>query len=282
MNKGKYTLESLLQSNKYFDSRYRLIQEEVDKVNEHVQLIEQTRSKETPRAGDKVQYTTRYGDYCPNALVEYIGENEVNICGKPSFPFIWPDDEQKGITCSTSGGEWAYAPIKRLQYIGKALNWFCVWGHCGPCAGGTIHFEAEVSLWEYVEDNPVYGSFTTKDWQRMHINKITNQEWRNRHGGYLYLGDGIAFSTEQEFNEFVALYRGTLFKITSFRSSGESYMLWYYKHQDKVIPKEEWDKLDLPSDIKYFYGKEKRVKTSVDDINHIVTAYLSQEQYYQK
>lgn len=65
MNKGKYTLESLLQSNKYFDSRYRLIQEEVDKVNEHVQLIEQTRSKETPRAGDKVQYTTRYGDYCP-------------------------------------------------------------------------------------------------------------------------------------------------------------------------------------------------------------------------
>ena len=37
MNKGKYTLESLLQSNKYFDSRYRLIQEEVDKVNEHVQ-----------------------------------------------------------------------------------------------------------------------------------------------------------------------------------------------------------------------------------------------------
>ena len=105
MNKGKYTLESLLQSNKYFDSRYRLIQEEVDKVNEHVQLIEQTRSKETPRAGDKVQYTTRYGDYCPNALVEYIVENEVNICGKPSFPFIWPDDEQKGITCSTSGGE---------------------------------------------------------------------------------------------------------------------------------------------------------------------------------
>ena len=59
-------------------------------------------------------------------------------------------------------------------------------------------------------------------------------------------------------------------------------MLWYYKHQDKVIPKEEWDKLDLPSDIKYFYGKEKRVKTSVDDINHIVKAYLSQEQYYQK
>lgn len=281
MNQGKYTLESLLQNNKYFDSRYRLRQEDVDKVNEHVQLIEQTRSKDTPQAGDKVQYTSRYGDYCPGALVDHIERDEVNICGRPSQPFIWPDDGRKGIICSTSGGEWTYAPIKRLQYIGKALQRFCMWGHCGPCSSGNIQFEAEASLWEYIEDKPVYGTFTTKDWQKMHISKLTNREWRNKHGGYLYLGDGIAFSTEQEFNEFVDLYKGTLFKIASSEYSN-SYMLWYYKHQDKVIPKEEWDKLDLPSDIKYFYGKEKRVKTSVDDINHIVTAYLSQEQYYQK
>lgn len=112
----------------------------------------------------------------------------------------------------------------------------------------------------------------------MYISKLITPEARSNHCGYMYLGDGIAFQNEQEFEEFVALYHGTLIP-TNATESCNSYVLWCYRQQDKVLSAEEWDKIACPSDSRYFYGREKLVKTVVDDAKHLVTAYLSRQQY---
>ncbi len=55
MSKAKrYTLETLLPLNVSYDSNHGLTQEDVDMVNSLVGVIESTRSKHTPKIGDRV------------------------------------------------------------------------------------------------------------------------------------------------------------------------------------------------------------------------------------
>lgn len=277
-NQNLYTLESLLVHNESYNREHRLTKNDVDMANEYVRLIEITRSKFIPKAGDMVHYTTRYGDFYPHSHIDCAEDRGYSICEQPYVPFIRADKKRKGIVCSTSGGAWALIPKDKLTYIGKENKCFCDWGHCGACGNGAVRFEARVSLWEYTQADPIFGPFTTKDWRKMYISKLITPEARNNHGGYMYLGDGIAFQTEQEFMEFVALYHGTLIQ-TNATESCNSYVLWCYRHQDKVLSAEEWDKIACPSNSRYFFGREKLVKTVVDDAKHLVTAYLSRQQY---
>ena len=66
----KYTVETLLPLNVSYDSDHGLTQEDVDMVNSLVEVIESTRSKHTPKIGDRVVYTQKGGEYHPHGLIE--------------------------------------------------------------------------------------------------------------------------------------------------------------------------------------------------------------------
>ena len=77
MSKAKrYTLETLLPLNVSYDSDHGLTQEDVDMVNSLVEVIESTRSKHTPKIGDRVVYTQKGGEYHPHGLIEKKHEDK--------------------------------------------------------------------------------------------------------------------------------------------------------------------------------------------------------------
>jgi hypothetical protein len=207
MNK-QYDIESLIRANPSFHLEHLVTEHDVEKVNNHIKLIENTRSDTLPKAGDKILFTSKHGDYCPNTIIEKVGEDEIYVCTGPTSPFIMPSDD--GIYCSISGGPFETIQKKLLKYIGKQTAFFWLWGNCGACGNGGIYFEAEVSLWEYKAPDALYGEFTTKDWRKLYISKRTKQQM----AGEIYLyttNQGIAFRDEKEFKQFVTEHNGTIF-----------------------------------------------------------------------
>lgn len=57
-------------------------------------------------------------------------------------------------------------PPKALKYVCKEEKLFKDWGSCGARGNGTVSFKAEVSIWEYIEPDPLYDDYTTKDWRK--------------------------------------------------------------------------------------------------------------------
>ena len=84
----RYTLETLLPLNVSYDSDHGLTQEDVDMVNSLVEVIESTRSKHTPKIGDRVVYTQKGGEYHPHGLIEKKHEDNFYVCLDPFIPFV--------------------------------------------------------------------------------------------------------------------------------------------------------------------------------------------------
>ena len=72
--KDRYSRETLLPMNTLYDHEHHLTQEDVDMANKLVRHIERTRNPRVPQVGDRVRYTTRYGDFYGNALIEAVRE----------------------------------------------------------------------------------------------------------------------------------------------------------------------------------------------------------------
>ena len=194
MSKAKrYTLETLLPLNVSYDSDHELTQEDVDMVNSLVEVIESTRSKHTPKIGDRVVYTQKGGEYHPHGLIEKKHEDKFYVCLDPFIPFVWESDT--AIKVDVSGGPFYHADADKFKFIGWTEADFKEWGHCGATANGTVRFKAKVPLWAYSEPNPLYGDFTTKDWKKITL--------RKRKEGNLYDSMQIAFRDEDELQEYV-------------------------------------------------------------------------------
>ena len=165
MSKAKrYTLETLLPLNVSYDNDHGLTQEDVGMVNSLVEVIESTRSRHTPKIGDRVVYTQKGGEYHSQALIEKKRDNQFYVCLDPYIPFVWESDTD--IKVDVSGGPFYYADSEKFKFIGWTEADFKEWGHCGATANGTVRFMAKVPLWAYSEPNPLYGDFTTKDWKK--------------------------------------------------------------------------------------------------------------------
>ena len=59
--KEKYGIETLKERNVSYDHEHGLTQKDVDMANNHVQLIERTRSEVTPQIGDRLVYVPNMG-----------------------------------------------------------------------------------------------------------------------------------------------------------------------------------------------------------------------------
>lgn len=244
----KYTVESLKKINSRFcSSHYYLMESDVCMANRYVKLIENSRSETEPCIGDIVQYTNEYGDYYVDAHIEKVYEDgNINICEQPYVPFIKANTDNSGILCNTSSGAWCNIPKAKLRYIGKKKKRFCDWGNCGPCADGTIEFEAEVSVWKYTSGENRFISkvnnkpYTTKEFNRMKINYCPN---RRKESPYIYFGDAMAWKTDLELQAWLRTYRAEVFDW-----GGNGMFVWYWKEERHSIAPTEFEAMDLPED----------------------------------
>lgn len=265
--KNKYTLETLLPLNVSYDCEHCLTQSDVDMANTLVELIERTRTDEHPQVGDLMVHVSKHGDYSPRALIEKEYEGALSVCIHPYIPFVYR--KGNGIGCDVSGGPFCRVEISDVEFKGWDTAYFKEWGHCGPRANGAVNFAASVALWEYREPDPLYGDFTTKDWQRIYVRKDTDVD-----AEYLYQGIGICCKDEEEFEEFLSDHEGTAFP----GNWHNQVVVWCFKHSVKGISREQWDAMDIPVSERIVHGRRQPVKIYKDMENHeSVFHYLSPE-----
>lgn len=223
MKYTEYTAEILVKINESYNHQHVITKYDVDMVNEHTKLIESTRSSNIPKVGDRLLFTSKHGDYCPNALIEKKNDDKFSVCVNPYVPFIYSRDE--GIRCDVSGGPFTSVPMTDLIYIGQCDSTFCDWGHCGRCGNGAVHFNAKVSVWEYIEPKPLYDGFTTQYWHRVYLNKHKEEEiWRY---GNLYTSDKICFAKEEDYQNFLKEHNATVY----LGNWPGQFVVWYNKEQ---------------------------------------------------
>lgn len=259
-----YDLESLSEINQRFiGTHLRLTDWDVDKSNRMSDLIEQTRNPLLPMPGDIVEFTNRWGDCYQNAHIESVTDDEVYICEEPYIPFASISEEE--IYFNTSGGAWRTLP-RNLKRIGSRPKRFHSWGHTGPCADGTVDYFAEVNVWKYIESDPFFGTYTTKDYckQCISYDPKDSSSW-----GYHYYGKGHAYKTEKEYLAWLTTYRGVEF--AGFWENQT--VVFCYRAEEILISKDEWNDLVLPTDTRMMNGTIIDIKYRVDDETHIITEY---------
>lgn len=258
-----YTKETLAPLNQRFISaHYHLTDSDVDLANKLVDLIEQTRDPDRPMPGDIVEFTTVHGDFYPNAHIENVYETGLYICEQPYIPFV--SDTGGKPSFSTSGGAWRQIP-RNLKRIGTRPKLFKEFGHLGPCADGAIEFYAEVNAWAYTESDPFFP-YTTRDWRRyyMHYDEKSHDPF-----GYHYYLDGTAFRTEKEYLAWLDTYHGVEFEGYWENQT----VIFCYRQNSILLPREEWDKLALPTDTRMMNGTIIDIKYQTDDETHCITEY---------
>lgn len=226
-----YTLEELKKVDPSYDHRFNVTTTEVDRVNELIQGIKNTRNNLMPMPGDIVQYTTEHGNYYAHAHIEYFDEdNQMHICEQPYTPFITGNAEQ--VSFSTSGGAWAFIP-RDLTPVGRELKRFTVWGRNGPCANGAIDFLTYVNVWEYDCNKQNYS---TKNHDKFYVSLPEEDEY-----GYKFLiskgpYSHRAFRTEEDYLAWLKTYNGVEFT----GHWGSSRIVWTLKQDEKYIPLDKY------------------------------------------
>lgn len=143
--KNKYTMETLLPLNVSYDRDHILRQQDVDTVNRLVEVIEGSRSSLTPKVGDRMRHVDREGDFYGYALLENFQADKMSVCLAPYVPFVGIGDPD--IWLSVSGGPFTSIDSAEMKFIGWEDGVFSAWGHCGPCANGSVRFMAKVAKW---------------------------------------------------------------------------------------------------------------------------------------
>ncbi|WCK57353.1 DUF4121 family protein (plasmid) [Aneurinibacillus sp. Ricciae_BoGa-3] len=234
---NKYTIESLKTINESYDYEHRVTQQDVNRVNQLVELIESTRSKNKPQIGDVVEFTNSYGDYYNHAHIESIEDDMLYICEQPYTPFVEKNRSKNTFSTSTSGGAWSHIP-KNLTYVGTRQKLFKVWGHNGACGNGGVSFYAEVSVWTYTEGNP---QFTTKTHDKFHV---TIREDADEHGYKYIVKKGAitshaAFQTKEEYEAWLKTFKGV--EVEGQWKNNK--IVWTLRQESKCIPLEEYEEV---------------------------------------
>lgn len=261
----KYTKESLININPIFHLKYKINDNDVNKINHYVEHIKHTRSITTPNIGDIIQYTNNLGDYYATAHINQINDDgTLEICEKPYRPFINICDDK--LYCNTSGGTWSQLTIpNKLKYIGTQEKKFCDWGHYGPCSDGSIDFFAEVNVWEYKADNNPFISretnqpFTTKDFERVLIYYDGNDTYHT---------NNRMWYSDLDLQAWLRTHRAEIFTF-----GNNLIYAWCWNEKEHHVSPDEFEQLDLPEDTRYENGYTMRCKRHYDDTTHTIHTY---------
>lgn len=261
------TLNELKNSNLIYDEKYGINEWDIEKVQSLIPVIENSRSKLTPQCGDIVQFTNKYGDYHAFAHIDSVTSDQLYICEKPYIPFVEINSTTNRINTSTSGGAWFFIP-KDITYVGTSKKDFQTWGHNGGCADGTLHFTAEVSVWEYTVGE---HQFTTKTHDKY---RVCNYEHdKDKEYNYMiYKGANnlhFAFKTKGEYDEWLKTFNGVEYPGSTYYDK----VVWTYKHMKELISLEKYVALENAIvDSFPWNGKYYECKRVVE--NTIITTYM--------
>ncbi|GAB6453035.1 DUF4121 family protein [Bacillus cereus] len=231
---NKYTIESLKEINPSYDYHHGIKQIDVDKANELVKAIENSRNDKSPQIGDIVEFTDKHGEYYANAHIEKLQEDGLYICESPSSSYVSVNESNDSIYTSTGGGKWATIPAN-LTCVGKKERKFVVVGHDGIiCGNGAFTIIAEVNVWEYQESNLTY---TTKTHDKLHVS--IREDVDLAHYKYVITKDGLshtAFKTDEEYQAWLKTYHG----VEKDGAWTNTKIVWTYKQKSETVSLREY------------------------------------------
>jgi hypothetical protein len=270
----KYTIESLKRINPVYDAWHRVTNSDVEMVNTYIDEIRRSRRKSIKQIqpGDIVELTTQHGNFYRNAHIEaYDAETwRWTVCEQPYTPFIFLS-EDKEIKCNTSGGVWSKIP-NNLKFIGKRVKMFKDFGHKGRCPGGSVKFQAEVNVWEYKQDNPLYGDYSTKNWAKHIISYCVDELDNPKNGQNRYISSGFALEYKEDYEAWLKTYRGVKFKGFWHNQT----VVFCYREKMHLVDENAWNEMDLPLDTRFLDGI-KMCKVRYNDEAHIIDVYMVNE-----
>lgn len=268
-----YTKETLASINdRYIKCGHHWLNDiDVKKANEFVNLIESTRSTETPKAGDILIFTDKFGEYFPNAHIDKAATGYGgNICEHAYVPFI--SAKADGILCNTSGGAWHDVLFSKMEYVGTQSKRFCFWGSCGACADGAVEIEAKVSVWKYAEELLIPG-YTTENYNRYFLHDSGEDSKYTKESGYRFhvTTSGAmahrAFKDKDELDAWLDTFNGNVFD----RSPQNTAIVWTWKQCDAHVSPREFEAIPEPVDTMLFNGAVRKCKRIYDEAKHTVT-----------
>lgn len=255
----RYTINTLSEINQRFLSRHNSLEQyDVDMANNFIRLIETSRSKKTPKAGDLVLYTNEYGDYYSSAHIEEIENGKVHLCEQASVYVCDNSSVSEGFICSSSGGTWSSIPVEKFYYVGTKEKRFWHFGHLGACADGGIDFYATVNVWECsLNKQP----FSTKTHDKYYLFRSGCK------GNYHYFTRGTcgcAWEKKEELQAWLRTHRAVIVDNIA----------WVYKEVEHHVSPNEFDSLNIPEDIFLMNGSKRRCKRIYDDQKYIMHTYF--------
>lgn len=153
-----YDLESLTLLNRHEGCACSIKECDVEKVNRLISRMREDRERVSlPTAGDVVTYTTRGGDYYPQAHIERGDDREVHICLLPQTPFCHENEKCTGY--NTEGGPWVITGPELLLPDGIRSKQFRMWGHTGGT--GTVPSSSTHSSGHGNTRNPILCTEST-------------------------------------------------------------------------------------------------------------------------
>lgn len=263
-----YTLETLSEINQRFlSAHYELLQIDVDKANECIELIEKSRTTENPMRGDIVRYTTENGEYYAHAFIESIKDGQAYIAESSSVYVCANEKFQDGFSCQVSaGGAFHYIPVDHMVYIGTEEKRFWHFGHCGGCADGGIDFYATVNVWECDLNEERYST-RTHDKHYISYNPEPDKFGDN----YQFVSDKHkAWKTENDFQAWLRTFKG----VVEPGNWENQLIVWTYKNIEHHLSPEEYEDLNVPEDTFLMNGSIRRCKRVYDDKSYIVHTYF--------
>lgn len=261
-------------NNEFLAEHYEIYESDLKLANKWIETIEKTRNEKQPKVGDVLRLTTKHGDFYRYAHIDRINEDgKAEVCENAYIPFIGRYDEIKNdVSLSTSGGAWCSVPINDLKYIGQEKKIFQDWGHCGACAHGTIKFPVIVNVWEYKEPNALYKDYTTEFYNKQYIHILTDEQMEQRQTDYAILGDGIAWETLEEFENYKKLYNAEEF------DNGFNKVLFTYKENRFYnVSTFKYEDLNLKKYIILNNGSKYIAKIARDDEQKQIFIYLCED-----
>lgn len=259
-----YNKETLAAENALFISEHGPIREsDVDTVNQCITRIIQSRSNR-PQPGDLVEYTTRYGSYSLAFIMAIGQDGSAEICLSGGHAFMQADTCPP--TFTTSGGP-CVSVCPDFEYVGEKDYCFWTTGHCGFCAHCSLDFYAPVNVWRYSEPNPLFGEYSTKDYDMSYV-----YERKQRLGESHFHFDGRVTESEIQYYAWLKTYKGVEFLLDE-QDDCKTIVAFTYRPQRHYIPIEEWDMLELPTDTRIVNASIVPIKYEYDDANHLIHEY---------
>lgn len=261
----------------FIEEHYELEQTDYNIANKWIDIIEKTRTQKSPKPGDVLQLTNEHGDYFGFAHIDnYNSDGMLTVCERAYTPFCGRYIEEKNdVTFSTSGGAWCSVDPSLCKYVGTTQKKFCDWGHNGACAHGAIDFVATVNVWEYKAPNPKFGEYTTQFYKKQYITIQSEETMQKRQSNYKILGDGIAWETMEEYENFKKLYNAKEFP--GYWGNTQKVLFTYKENRFYNTSTFQYESLHLPQYIILNNGSKYIAKVAKDDEQKQIFIYLCED-----